>query len=164
VRGVDRDTLWLNFWKQKGVYVLYDRDLSPVYTGQAGLTRSNSKGTGGKTLGDRLCDHLNGKYRNGWKFFSWFGFLEARNENKIKGKIKNLGDDEGRALRQDPGWEFFGNSFSQEKGLNLMLDSFEAVLIEAFVPRFNSRGGNLKGATYVDQFESTPAFIRDLEI
>ena len=51
----------------------------------------------------------------------------------------------------------------EEVGLNMLLDSFEAILIEAFVPRFNSRGGNLKGATYVDQFEGTPRFISEIE-
>lgn len=79
----DRDSMWVNFWDQKGVYVLYDDQLVPVYTGQAGLIRK-SKGKaegadGGRCLGGRLKDHKDGKYRNGWRFFSWFGFLHVTN-------------------------------------------------------------------------------------
>jgi hypothetical protein len=146
----------MNFWRQKGVYVLYDRDLTPVYAGQAGLERSNS--TGGRTIGDRLVDHSLGKYRNGWEFFSWFGFLKSEREHELKGKLKRA----ARELRHDPDWSF-SIAPDETSELNALLDSFEAILIEAFVPRFNSRGRNLKGATYVDQLEVKPKLVIEAE-
>lgn len=155
IRGVDRDTLWMNFWGQQGVYVLYDENIQPVYTGQAGLRRSRST-TQGRSIGDRLSEHLNGKYRNGWKYFSWFGFLDSSREAVLRRRLKDANLDD----KLDPKWEF--RPSSQKHELNMLLNSFEAILIEAFVPRFNSRGGNLLGASYVDQFESTPAYIRDM--
>ena len=152
-RDADRDAMWMNFWDQKGVYVLYDRDLDPVYSGQAGLKR----GGDGRCLGERLREHIEGKYRNGWSFFSWFGFLECASKQHLEKRLR----DSPLELRRDPGWYFNPPKLDGERPLNLILDSFEAILIEAFVPRFNSRGGNLKGATYVDQFESIPRFIQN---
>lgn len=156
-RNVDRDTLWMNFWNQKGVYVLYDSDLVPVYTGQAGLMRGAKSSGNGRTLGQRLRDHAHGKYRNGWEYFSWFGFLDCVQEKELKGKIKTASVEQ----RRDVDWVFNPRiSEGMEGGLNDLLDSFEAILIEAFIPRFNSRGGNFKGAAYVDQFESIPRALQ----
>ncbi len=136
----DRRNLQMNFWNQKGVYVLYDQGLHPVYAGQAGLTRKDSKF--GQAIGDRLNMHRQGVYRNGWSLFSWFGFMEVdkfdlRKENNEK-------------LRLSPEWNFS----QQQSDLNLLLASFEAILIEGFAPRFNARGGDLKRAVLVNQFES----------
>lgn len=153
----DRSAMWVNFWEQKGVYVLYDKDLLPVYTGQAGLTRRGSDGDG-RTLGDRLRDHKHGKYRNGWEYFSWFGFLEAENEREIKRAIRQTTKD-ASDLKKAPKWRFNPRAGDEGAELNLLLDSFEAILIEAFTPKFNSRGGNLTGATYVNQCESVPYFL-----
>lgn len=151
-KGIDQNTIWLNFWHQKGVYVLYDENLIPVYTGQAGLQKGEKSELGGRTIGDRLREHSLGKYRNGWRYFSWFGFLSFAQEGKIRGKIKNISREE----RLNTKFEFLPAGGKSEVELNLLLDSFEAILIEAFTPRFNSRGGNLNGATYVDQFEGEP--------
>jgi len=165
-RNFDRSAMWMNFWDQKGVYVLYDRDLVPVYSGQAGLVRkSKGTGDGGRTLGERLRDHKVGKYRNGWEFFSWFGFLNAVNEKDIR-KVIRQDDEKSVEIKRSPEWKFEaiksggadGGSRSIE--LNLLLDSFEAILIEAFTPKFNSRGGNLNGATYVNQLEGAPFFMK----
>jgi hypothetical protein len=156
-RNVDRDTLWMNFWSQKGVYVLYDNDLVPVYTGQAGLTRGGKGSGNGRTLGQRLREHAYGKYRNGWEYFSWFGFLDCVQEKSLKGKIKTASFEKRRHVE----WEFKPTINEGSEGeLNDLLDSFEAILIEAFIPRFNSRGGNLKDAVYVDQFESVPRALQ----
>lgn len=151
-KGLDQNTIWLNFWHQKGVYVLYDEGLVPVYTGQAGLQKGDKNEFGGRTLGDRLREHAHGKYRNGWRYFSWFGFLSFKNEAHLRGKLKSTERNE----RLTAEFEFQNGQNKSEVELNLLLDSFEAILIEAFAPRFNSRGGNLKGATYVDQFEGDP--------
>lgn len=145
----NHNRLWMNFWAQKGVYVLYDEQLTPVYVGQAGLTRK--KKSLGRNLGERLRDHTIGKYRNGWVFFSWFGFLEPERETELRGYLRSSRLD----ARLDPKFGFKASSDGEE--LNNLLDSFEAILIEAFTPRFNSRGGNLKGSVYVDQFEGKPA-------
>ncbi|WP_116131112.1 GIY-YIG nuclease family protein [Tropicimonas sp. IMCC34043] len=157
----DRSIMSVNFWGQKGVYVLYDRDLIPVYTGQAGLIKSSAKSdNGGKCLGERLRAHKHGKYRNGWSFFSWFGFLDALDEKQIKSTIKFF-DDRSILMKRHPNWKFVPYKQGQKDSeLNLLLDSFEAILIEAFTPRFNSRGGNLKGATYVNQLEGEPFFVK----
>ena len=160
-KDFDSSKVWINFWGQKGVYVLYDRDLVPVYAGQAGLSRKRRKSAAvnheGRCLGARLNDHIQGKYRNAWVFFSWFGFLQSATEKTLKGKLKNAPEEN----RRDPEWQFPQQATSGEVELNLLLDSFEAVLIEAFTPRFNARGGNLKDAVYVDQLEELPAYLRD---
>jgi hypothetical protein len=128
----------MNFWGQKGVYILYDANLNPVYAGQAGIARKNAKD--GQAIGDRLYDHNFGLYRNGWELFSWFGFLDTE---KVKLKEADLNK------RMNPDWKFNNT----EGALNLLLASFEAILIEGFAPRFNARGGDLGKAVHVDQFE-----------
>jgi len=138
--GFDRRTLQMNFWGQKGVYVLYDDALHPVYAGQAGLTRKDS--AGGQAIGDRLNVHRQGVYRNGWSLFSWFGFMEVEKFN--------LKSEKDESKRLAPDWQF---KLQGESDLNLLLASFEAILIEGFAPRFNARGGNLKKAVLVNQFE-----------
>eukprot|EP01036_Dinobryon_divergens_P053213 gene53213-71140_t len=119
----------MNFGGQKGVYILYDQNLSPVYAGQAGLTRKNT--ADGQSIGDRIYNHRGGIYRNGWELFSWFGFCDT-----TKLELKKSSEDD----RMKPKWTFNANS---DTALNLLLASFEAILIEGFAPRFNARGGDL---------------------
>jgi hypothetical protein len=138
-KGFDRSTVQMNFWNQKGVYILYDDNLHPVYAGQAGLTRRGS--TGGQHIGDRLNAHSRGIYRNGWNLFSWFGFLET-DRLSLKSATPQQ--------RLSPSWKFEPSSESE---LNQLLASFEAILIEGFAPRFNARGGDLGKAVLVDQFD-----------
>lgn len=129
-KDFDRKTVQMNFWNQQGVYILYDANLQPVYAGQAGLSKKGNA-EGGQNIGNRLLTHSRGIYRNGWSLFSWFGFLET---SKIS--LKSASDDS----RLKPKWTFPDPGNSE---LNLLLASFEAVLIEGFSPRFNSRGGDL---------------------
>ncbi len=138
-RDFDAATVQMNFWKQKGVYILYDDSLNPVYAGQAGLTRKNA--AGGQSIGNRLNAHSHGIYRNGWSIFSWFGFL-----GKDKIALKTAVEKD----RLEPEWSFQSLSDST---LNQLLASFEAILIEGFAPRFNSRGGDLGKAVLVDQYD-----------
>jgi hypothetical protein len=133
---VDRQ---MNFWRQKGVYILYSGDLQPVYAGQVGLARANAGG--GRVLGERIGQHATGVYRNGWTLFSWFGFLSTAKIN-----LRNAGE----AARLQPEWTFEAQG---DQSLNNLLASFEAVLIEGFAPRFNARGGDLGKAVFVNQFE-----------
>jgi hypothetical protein len=137
----DRAEFQMNFWGQKGVYILYESNLTPVYVGQAGLERANSPDGGGGSLGARLSRHYYGGYRNGWSLFSWFGFLETK-QLKLR--------EAGQAARMNPSWKFGAGA---SPSLNEILASFEAVLIEGFTPRLNSRGGDLGSAWYVDQYE-----------
>ncbi len=142
-KDFDRSTVQMNFWGQKGVYILYDDGLQPVYAGQAGLSRSNAS-EGGQSIGARLNAHQRGVYRNGWSLFSWFGFLET---DKIELKTAS------NESRMEPKWSF---PVQSESDLNQLLASFEAILIEGFAPRFNARGGDLGKAVIVDQFEPQP--------
>jgi hypothetical protein len=138
-KSLDRADLQMNFWGQKGVYILYDDNLHPVYAGQAGLTRK--KASEGQTIGNRLHTHSKGIYRNGWTLFSWFGFMST---NKIDLRKSPEPD------RMEVPWTFSPN---KESTLNDVLASFEAIVIEGFAPRFNARGGDLRTAVLVDQFE-----------
>lgn len=138
----DRKNLQMNFWSQKGVYILYDQHLHPVYAGQAGLTRKNAtQGNSSQGIGERLNRHRREVFKNAWSFFSWFGFLDVK-----KVKLRNASDKD----RLQPDWCFTPQSQSE---LNDLLASFEAILIEGFSPRFNARGGDLKKANLVDQFD-----------
>jgi hypothetical protein len=140
----DRSQFQMNFWDQKGVYILYNQDLYPVYAGQAGLTKSTN-GIGG-TIGDRLNDHRRGSFRHGWSLFSWFGFLDTEQLNLRSAETE---------ARTKPRWTFG----KRTSGMNELLASFEAIIIEGFVPRFNARGGDLKDAVVVTQFE-TPKIMQ----
>lgn len=137
----------INFWAQKGIYILYDSEMYPVYAGQAGVLKKNS--SGGNNIGGRLNAHRLGKYRNAWRYFSWFGFLEHRGNNI---KLRNL----ERTLRLNPDWYEVSDHSSD---LNSLLASFEAIIIEGFIPRLNARGGDLKQAVRCDQYEGEHALI-----
>jgi hypothetical protein len=142
-KGFDYYKVQMNFWNQKGVYILYDDNLHVVYAGQAGLERkSKKKPSSGKSIGDRLLYHKEGVYRNAWSLFSWFGFLDTTRPPDLR----NSSDEE----RLQPHM-FFTSSPNSE--LNQLLASFEAILIEGFAPRFNARGGDLGKAIWVDQYE-----------
>lgn len=131
----DYRSVQLNFAAQKGVYVLYDQDLKPVYAGQA-------VASGERTLGSRLNDHRVGYFRDAWTFFSWFGFLNLKKFDLRKEKDRSYFDNP-RFLQEDRPDQFFKET----------LDSFEAIIVESLSPRFNARGGNLKGSVLVDQYD-----------
>jgi hypothetical protein len=135
-KDFDHSTIQMNFWKQKGVYILYDSNLQPVYAGQAGISESSPDG-----IGKRLYTHSKGIYRNGWCLFSWFGFLETDQIN-----LKQAGE-----KRLNPDFRFKEQKTTID--LKQLLASFEAILIEGFAPRFNARGGDLGKAVLVDQYE-----------
>jgi hypothetical protein len=80
-RGAHRSHLQIcNFWRQQGLYILYD-GYGPYYVG---LVRQG-------TLGNRLrTHHYVDKHAGKWDRFSWFGFcavLGARDERGIQ-KLK----------------------------------------------------------------------------
>jgi hypothetical protein len=60
----------VNFWEQKGIYVLY-KEFEPIYVGQVGLKKE-----GGNNLGSRLRAHDNNiDMGEKWDSFSWFGVM-----------------------------------------------------------------------------------------
>ena len=147
--NIDIESIQMNFYQQKGVYILYNDALQPVYAGQAGLARRNS--TGGQAIGDRLATHSRGVYRNGWSLFSWLGLLDTE-----RSFLTRMTDEQ----RLNPSWVMpAGPPSAPDAALNTLLASFEAILIEGFTPRFNTRGGNLPHAVIVDQYEPGPARV-----
>lgn len=144
---LDLESIQMNFYDQKGVYILYSAPLQPVYAGQAGISRRNT--TGGKVIGDRLAAHSRGIYRNGWSLFSWFGFLETERSPLTRMSAEQ---------RLNPTWIMPATLPSTpDAALNALLASFEAILIEGLTPRFNARGGDLPHAVLVDQYDPSLA-------
>lgn len=138
-RGFDLSSVQTNFWGQAGVYILYDSNLNPVYAGQAGRSTAGS----GRNIGNRLNAHRLGVYRNGWSLFSWFGFMHT---DSLDPK-----DPEIETKRLKPNWKF--EQVTKDSELKQLLASFEAIVIEGFAPRFNARGGDLRKAIFVDQYD-----------
>lgn len=109
-----------DFREQIGVYVLYDRNQSVVYVGQAG--------NGHARLFKRLCDHMEHETKsNRWEYFSWVGFRDVN----INGQLSN---------NQDPGAAVSGFKYSDA------LNEIEGILIEIIEPKLNKQGGRLAGA------------------
>jgi hypothetical protein len=145
-KGRNPEDFQVNFWKQKGVYVLYDTSLHPIYVGQGGLVRTDSKEDAGQSIGARLSNHASSRIRNGWEIFSWFGFQNIQEPLKLRSATAEE--------RMNPNWAF---AMQNQVGLNMLLDAFEGILIEACSPRFNARGGNMSSGVYVNQYEKTAA-------
>ena len=103
----------VDFRDQIGIYVLYDRDLRPVYVGQAG--------NGNARLFDRLKHHETDHLWNRWLHFSWFGF---RGVNAGSKKLSN----------HDKITKIF-----RERGGDL-LNQMEGILIGAAEPILNKQG------------------------
>lgn len=61
----------VNFWKQAGVYILYNALFEPIYSGQA------------KQIGSRLHAHKNDRWRGPkWDYFSWYGLKKLKKGDK----------------------------------------------------------------------------------
>jgi hypothetical protein len=148
-KDADDSQAYLNFWMQKGVYILYDANLVPVYCGQAGTERNYNerKNSGENGIGQRLKSHATGIYRNGWSFFSWYGFL-----NTDLKPLRTL----SRENRISPAWSVPDPA---KLNMNSILNSMEGIVISGFIPRFNNRGGDLRDATECRQYERQPYII-----
>lgn len=114
----------VDFREQIGLYVLYDKDFTPIYVGQAG--------NGKATLFSRLKTHTRDHLWNRWEFFSWFGLRRVNPSNK-----------------QISGYDHVGKQF-RAKGAEV-LDEFEGVLIAAMEPKLNKQGPSFKDAMMFDQ-------------
>lgn len=109
-----------DFREQIGVYVLYDRNQSIVYVGQAG--------NGNATLFTRLRNHMDGRLWNRWEYFSWVGFRDVNANGSISEK-------------QSVDSTVSGFRYADA------LNEIEGILIEIIEPKLNKQGGKLKEAT-----------------
>lgn len=105
----------INFADQSGIYVLYDRNLQPIYLGQAG--KGESKG-----LYDRLRDHTEDDLFCAWERFSWFGFYSK--------EVLKAGA--------------FEKEYEINTDINELMNVVESMLIRVSKPAFNKSTGCLK--------------------
>lgn len=108
-----------DFREQIGVYVLYDRNQSIVYVGQAG--------NGNATLFTRLKNHMDGTLWNRWEYFTWIGFRDVN----ANGSLSN---------QQSVDSVVSGFKYSDA------LNEIEGILIEVIEPKLNKQSGRLKSA------------------
>jgi len=102
----------VDFREQIGIYILYEPGFAPIYVGQAG--------NGNARLYSRLKSHRDGRLRDRWEFFSWFGFRDVGGNGEL-------------LLRQKP----TARVSLQYAGA---LNEIEGVLIQALEPRLNKQG------------------------
>lgn len=106
----------VDFREQSGVYVLYDKDMLPVYIGQAGKGNAN--------LFNRLKQHESDHLWNRWHYFSWFGLCKANKSGNL-----SLSENSERELKGP---------------LKDALDDIEGVLIQVVEPKLNKQGPKWK--------------------
>jgi hypothetical protein len=105
-----------DFREQIGIYILYDKDLFPIYIGQAG--------SGKRALYSRLNHHETDHLWNRWEYFSWFGFRRVNTNGSLSGY------DNAQKLFKARG--------------SLLLNEIEGVLITALEPKLNKQGASWK--------------------
>ncbi|MBN4054824.1 GIY-YIG nuclease family protein, partial [Nitrospira defluvii] len=113
-----------DFRKQSGVYILYDKDMRPVYVGQAGRGNAN--------LFSRLRHHDRDHLWNRWEYFSWFGLCKVNNNGEL-----SMSDNADRSI-----------SGKVKDALN----EIEGVLILILEPRLNKQGPKWKDAEEFFQY------------
>jgi hypothetical protein len=113
----------VDFREQMGIYVLFDKDLSPVYIGQAG---KNQK------LFGRLKQHDTDHLWNRWEHFSWFGFRRVNKNGDL-----SLFDDLHKTFKISG---------------TLLLNEIEGALITALEPKLNKQGARWKDVDEYFQF------------
>jgi hypothetical protein len=124
----------VDFREQIGIYVLYDKDLKTVYVGQAG--------SGNARLFERLKNHTNDHLRDRWSYFSWFGFREVTQKNRLSEK-------------QEPNSE-------KKVSYNDALGQIEGVLIEVLEPPLNRQSASWDAKEYVQYIESSDTTLDDI--
>ncbi len=120
LKGEARGKPEADFREQLGVYVLYDRNQSIIYVGQAG--------NGNATLFTRLKNHMAGALWNRWEYFTWIGFRDVN----ANGSLSNQQNVESAVS---------GFKYSDA------LDEIEGILIEVIEPKLNKQSGRLKSAS-----------------
>ena len=67
------ETVNVDCWNQRGIYVLY-YDFKSVYLGQAF----------GQSIGKRLRDHLTDRFAGRWEMFSWYGIDTIKKDGALR--------------------------------------------------------------------------------
>jgi hypothetical protein len=116
LRGYRKNIKKADFREQSGVYVLYDKDMIPVYVGQAGKGRAN--------LFSRLKQHDSDHLWNRWVYFSWFGLCKVNKDGSLS-----------RSSNPD---RIVGGSITNA------LNDIEGVVIHALEPKLNKQGPKWK--------------------
>ncbi len=170
-----------NFWNQQGVYILYDGDLQPVYAGQAG--GKTGAGCIGDRLHRhwkapfkhgwcyfswfgvlpldpsfppnlRIASSLEMALVNRYSIGDFLQSLPPGGHNILK---NHFGVTMENDLAQYFGYWLWDPPFvdvgHKEPTTKDVLSSLEAVLVEGFNPRFNKRGGEFQGSTFVEQWD-----------
>jgi len=106
-----------DFREQIGIYILFDKNYTPVYVGQVG--------SGKQRLFLRLRQHKNDHLWNRWEYFSWFGFRRVNGAN-------------GSLSEHDKPGKIF-----KAKGA-ILLNEIEAALLVALEPKINKQGPRWK--------------------
>jgi hypothetical protein len=104
-----------DFRDQIGIYVLFDKDLIPVYIGQAAKNQR---------LFGRLKQHESDHLWNRWEHFSWFGFRRVNKNCQL-----SLFDGLDKTFKV--------------QGIQL-LNEIEGALITALEPKLNKQGARWK--------------------
>jgi hypothetical protein len=123
-----------DFRDQIGIYILYDKDLIPVYIGQAG--------SGKQTIYSRLKQHETDHLWNRWEYFSWFGFRRVNSTGSLS--------------RYDDAQKLF-----KAKG-SLLLNEIEGVLITALEPKLNKQSARWKDVK--EFFQLIDDDVKDLKL
>jgi hypothetical protein len=112
VRAVAKKRGEVDFWKQTGIYSLYDANYRLVYVGQAGLSDKTCIGT-------RLKQHIKDALAGRWEMFSWFGLQSV---NKTTNELRK-------------------RSKINISARNQLANVLEGIIIEVAEPPLNSQSG-----------------------
>ena len=115
----------VDFRNQRGVYVLYDKDMIPIYVGQAGKGKT--------TLFARLDNHRIDHLSSRWHYFSWFGLCGVDKNNLL--------------IAAEDGSDKLKGTISDS------LNEIEGVLILAMEPKLNKKGATWKGV--IEYYQDT---------
>lgn len=114
-----------DFRDQIGIYILFDKQYTPIYTGQVGSKNQR--------LFARLKQHTSDHLWNRWEYFTWFGFRRVNTGN-------------GQLSDHDKPEKNFTASGST------LLNEIEAALLVALEPKLNKQGPKWKD---VDEYYQT---------
>lgn len=115
-RGSGKSLVYVDFRTQKGIYILYDKDMQPIYIGEAG--------SGNQNLFYRLKAHKENHLWNRWEYFSWFGLLRANASGKQPYALDGRQSDSSRVIGT----------------ISDALKEIEGVLIQVLEPKLNKKG------------------------
>lgn len=143
----------VDFRDQVGIYVLYAENREVVYIGQTGAK--------GQRLFARLKQHTNGQLRDRWRYFSWFGFRQVKNDLSLSEKQDP--SKTSAAVEQSQNEKKPNGKTVQGKASDA-LDEIEAVLLQLFEPRLNKQGPKWRGTTEYLQYFNEDGEIDEIDL